>query len=415
MKVLTCKVNNLNHALLGKVTFSSKILKRGDYFLVKRDANRSKHGYVATLSSSPELERSLSQVQVPIDFKLNENGQSLKKGEISHKVKPQKQTGIKTQFDSSFVIYCSEDTLNQLKEGDVVQVEPDGRFTVLIEAQSNANFLALTERCNHRCIMCPQPPVTHEESRLEHNLRLIELMPKDTQSLCITGGEPTMLGDELIMVLKRLKNHSPNTAITILTNAVKLADRNFVLKIAACQCSDLQIDVPLFGATPERHNQIVGAKTFYKTVQGLYNLASCRLQVGIRVVMHKLTYQHLSDIAYFIYHNFPFVNQVAFMQMETIGYAQDNIKQLWIDPYDYKDELSNAVNFLRERKINVLIFNAQLCVLNPDVRDIAVQSISDWKNIDLQDCVQCTKRSQCAGFFASNAEYHSSHIAPFTK
>ena len=39
------------------------------------------------------------------------------------------------------------------------------------------------------------------------------------------------------------------------------------------------------------------------------------------IVVHKQTYQRLPQLADFIYHNFPFVSQVAFLQMETIGNA----------------------------------------------------------------------------------------------
>lgn len=346
--------------------------------------------------------------------------------------------------------YVESEQLKQLQEGDVILVEPgdtatqydaahqnadqtdtaqpavhqpaihqpaidgSGRIIVMFDTGSKSNYLSLTDRCNHRCIMCPQPPVKSEPSRLEQNLRLIALMSKDTQSVGITGGEPTVVGDDLITILQALKKRVPHAAITILTNAVKLADRNFVHKIACCQCDDLQIDVPLFAATPELHNEIVGAKTFYKTIQGLYNLATYRMDIGIRVVIHSLNYQHLTALSYFIYHNFPFVKQVAFMQMETMGYAADNIERLWIDPYDYKDELSNAVNFLRQRRMTALIYNAQLCVLNPDVRDVAVQSISEWKNINLEACQACARRTECPGFFASNAQFHSAHIQALT-
>ena len=97
-----------------------------------------------------------------------------------------------------------------------------------------------------------------------------------------------------------------------------------------------------------------------------------------------------------------------------MGYAADNIERLWIDPYDYKDELSDAVNFLRQRRMTALIYNAQLCVLNPDVQDAAVQSISEWKNISLEACQACARRIECPGFFASNAQFHSAHIHALT-
>lgn len=387
MREFSFKSQSLNQSCLGKITWRKPWLNAKDYVLV--DPSATKPGRtLLTLSSIPEA------------------------------------------ANISGMAYVAPDQLKQLQEGDVVLVEPcnadtpvtadgnadhsTGRGVVMLDTGSKSNYLSLTDRCNHRCIMCPQPPVKSEPSRLEQNLRLIALMSKDTQSVGITGGEPTVVGDDLITILKALKKRVPHAAITILTNAVKLADRSFVHKIACCQCADLQIDVPLFAATPELHNEIVGAKTFYKTIQGLYNLATYRMDIGIRVVIHRLNYQHLTALSYFIYHNFPFVKQVAFMQMETIGYAADNIERLWIDPYDYKDELSDAVNFLRQRRMTALIYNAQLCVLNPDVRDVAVQSISEWKNINLEACQACAHRTECPGFFASNAQFHSAHIQALT-
>ena len=150
------------------------------------------------------------------------------------------------------------------------------------------------------------------------------------------------------------------------------------MKLAKCRHHDLQIDIPLFSDIAEEHNRIVGAKTFYKTVQGLYNLALFHQRIGIRIVVHKQTYRRLPQFADYIYHNFPFVAQVAFMQMETTGLAKENLDQLWIDPYDYNTELREAVLLLADRGIH--------------------------------ECDGCVLRGQCAGFFESNRNTHSSHI-----
>jgi His-Xaa-Ser system radical SAM maturase HxsC len=195
---------------------------------------------------------------------------------------------------------------------------------------------------------------------------------------------------------------------------VKFADESYARKLALCNHSNLQIDVPIFSDIADEHNAIVGAKTFYKTIEGLYNLALYKQQIGIRIVIHKLTYKRLPQLAEYIYHNFPFVCQVAFMQMETIGYAEDNLKQLWIDPSDYNNELEKAVRILDMRCMNPYIYNAQLCVLPTYLRKFAVQSISDWKDIYIDKCEGCTLKGRCGGFFASNKNYTSKKIAPIT-
>jgi hypothetical protein len=40
-----------------------------------------------------------------------------------------------------------------------------------------------------------------------------------------------------------------------------------------------------------------------------------------------------------------------------------------------------------------------------------VQSISDWKNIYLDQCNDCMLKQQCAGFFASSKDIHSRGIS----
>ena len=177
-----------------------------------------------------------------------------------------------------------------------------------------------------------------------------------------------------------------------------------------CGLSTDKICRAIFSDIADEHNRIVGAKTFYKTVQGIYNLASLNKQIGIRIVVHKKTYKRLSQLADYIYHNFPFVCQVAFLQMETTGLANENLKDLWIDPYDYNEQLQEAVTLLDNRDIPVYIYNAQLCVLPENLRNYAMQSITDWKDGFLPECEGCKLRDRCAGVFTTNGTHVSKHI-----
>lgn len=219
-----------------------------------------------------------------------------------------------------------------------------------------------------------------------------------------------MIGDRLFELIRQIKRSCPKAAISILSNGVKFADIDYAEKLAACNHHDLQIDIPIFSDIASIHNNIVGAKTFYKTVQGLYNLAQFGQQIGLRVVVHKQTYKRLPQLADYIYHNFPFVTQVAFMQMETTGLAEVNLKDLWIDPYDYNEELKEAVLLLNDRGIATYIYNAQLCVLPPELRSFAKQSISEWKDVYLPACDGCVLKGECGGFFSTNNSNISTHI-----
>ncbi len=369
MKQIQCVPYNVEDDIVGRITFGKKnILGRSKDILVCKDANSlSTFGYLATITET-------------VAFK--------------GKRKP----------------YCIVDDITEFHEGDVVVINTKGEIIFVYEINSNHNALMATERCNHRCIMCPQPPILQEKDKTPFNLQLISLFNKNTQEIGITGGEPTLIGDNLFTLINHIKKVLPQTAISILSNGVKFAEKEYAMKLAKCRHQDLQIDIPLFSDIAEEHNRIVGAKTFYKTVQGLYNLALFRQRIGLRIVVHKQTYKRLPQFADFIYHNFPFVAQVAFMQMETIGLAKENFDELWIDPYDYNNELREAVLLLADRGMKPYIYNAQLCVLPQDIRCYAQQSISDWKDIYIEECNGCALKGQCAGFFASNRNAHSSHI-----
>jgi len=57
-------------------------------------------------------------------------------------------------------------------------------------------------------------------------------------------------------------------------------------------------------------------------------------------------------LAEYIYRNCTFVEHIALMGLENIGYAPRNMKELWIDPYDYQEELEATVEFLSSRGLN---------------------------------------------------------------
>lgn len=367
MKQIHTNILNVENTILGKITLVRKnIFGRKDYILVQKGLNSCPSRYSAAITNITDI-RGNNPIAGGVD-------------------------------------------IEEFHEGDVVTINKDGEITFLYEIESTSNAVFATGRCNHRCIMCPQPPVVHEEDMTPFNMKLISLFDKNTQEVGITGGEPTMIGDKLFDIIKQIKKYMPKAAISILSNGVKFADRDYAMKLALCNCCDLQIDVPIFSDIAELHNEIVGANTFYKTVQGLYNLALFGTKIGIRIVVHKKTYKRLPQLADYIYHNFPFVCNVAFMQMETIGMAEENIHDLWIDPYDYNKQLVEAIEILRSRGLQASIYNAQLCVLPEHIRDTAIQSISEWKDIYLNECEGCKLIGQCGGFFASNKKYHSSHI-----
>jgi His-Xaa-Ser system radical SAM maturase HxsC len=272
--------------------------------------------------------------------------------------------------------------------------------------------MLLTERCNSYCVMCSQPPKPGDDSYLVRAyLEATPLMSSDTAELGITGGEPTLLGEALLDILRSCKEWIPATALHVLSNGRLFNYLTLCRAVAAVGHPDLMIGIPLYSDIAHRHDFVVQADgAFDETIRGIMNLARCGVSVEIRMVIHRETAVRLPQFARFVARNLPFVNHVALMGLETTGFVKMNLDALWIDPADYQRELRQAIDHLRRHGLSASIYNHQLCVLDQALWPASRKSISDWKNEYLDVCDGCAVQDQCGGFFASSSLRHSDHI-----
>jgi His-Xaa-Ser system radical SAM maturase HxsC len=307
------------------------------------------------------------------------------------------------------------EAIEHLASGDVVALNPSGHVRTLYRIASRHNTLFATDRCNSLCLMCSQPPKEVDDSQQVRELvHLVELMSSETEELGITGGEPTLLGDGLLDVVRRCKTVLPRTALHILSNGRLFYYGAYARHLAEIAHPDLMVGIPLYSDVDCEHDYVVQSRgAFDETMIGLHNLGRFAVSVEVRVVVHRLTIPRLSKIAEFIFRNVPFAAHVALMGLEPIGLAIPNLDELWIDPWNYKEELEEATLFLAARGMRVSIYNHQLCTLPRSLWPYASRSISDWKNEFLDVCTDCGVKGRCGGFFASSVgRRHSSYIRP---
>ena len=321
-------------------------------------------------------------------------------------------------FDADSDVFYVSDDYDYLNEGDIIRLDPSsGSMRSLYRKNSPHNTILLTEQCDHYCLMCSQPPKDVDDSwLLQEAFELISLIPTDTEGLGFSGGEPTLYRDRLIDLLHHTKRSLPNTAIDILSNGRAFKDLEFAKKYAAVEHPDMLIGIPIYSDDPVRHDYVVQSRgAFDDTVKGILNLKAVNQKVEIRIVIHKQTIDRLFKTCEFIARNLLFVDHVALMGLEITGFTRPNLDLLWIDPYEYKDILSEAVAVLNGYGMNTSVYNHQLCTVNPDVLGNYRKSISDWKNEYLDECMSCKKMGDCGGFFSSSKMYkHSKYIKAFT-
>lgn len=314
-------------------------------------------------------------------------------------------------------VYALPNDYDYLAEGDIVRLNPArSEISTLYRKASMHNTILLTERCNHYCLMCSQPPKNIDDSWILHEtFQLINLIPPDTHGIGFSGGEPTLYGDELVKLISHTKTQLPKTPIDILTNGRRFSDPAYAQRFGAIKHPDCVLGIPIYSDDPVRHDYVVqAAGAFDETVRGILNLKRASQKVEIRIVIHKQTIDRLVSTCEFIARNLLFVDHVALMGLEITGFTRANLDPLWIDPYEYKDVLSQAIDLLNSYGMNASVYNHQLCVINRDVEKNYRKSISDWKNEYVDECNGCERMSECGGFFSSSKKYrYSQNIKPF--
>lgn len=299
--------------------------------------------------------------------------------------------------------------------GDVIEAWPgQSRLAVRYRRGGNGNVLFATERCNSYCLMCSQPPrQVDDDWRIGQIFDLVDLVDPDERSLAISGGEPALLGEGLVRIVERCAEALPHTSVHILSNGRLLEDRSYAQRFAKRHPS-LSWGVPLYGDHYRLHDYVVQRQgAFAQTIRGLYALHEAGQRIEIRVVLVRPSVERLSAIARYIYRNLPFVEHVALMGTEPIGFAKAHRDALWIDPVDAGPALLDAATFLSRRGIAVSLYNLPLCTLPPEARPFARRSISDWKQRYLPACAGCAVKDACAGFFGwVTPEWTSRFIQP---
>lgn len=296
------------------------------------------------------------------------------------------------------------ENFSHLAEGDVLGVDGKSlRLRVLYRRTSKHNAFLVTERCNHYCLMCSQPPKTIDDRWiLDEIAEAIELIDPKTESIGFTGGEPLLEWRRFVDLLALVRDALPSTAVHVLTNGRAFASTEVVEAWAGVDHNRLTAGIPVYSAVDVVHDYVVQAQgAFDETVLGILRLKDKGQRVEIRVVLHAITTPRLRSTCSWLARNLPFVDHIALMGLENTGFALANEELLWIDPLDYQDDLAAGVDLLRAAGIPVSIYNLPLCLLDPSVWDVAVQSISDWKNSYLPECSGCEMRPRCAGFFST--------------
>lgn len=203
---------------------------------------------------------------------------------------------------------------------DVVEII-DGKFIkVLYRDDSEDNAIVVTNQCNSNCIMCPDSDEVRNirfNPDIQKLLKQVECIPDDTKHLTITGGEPGLLKENLVTLLKKCKECLNDTEFLLLSNGKVFADNVYSNMIAEVAPEYFRVAIPIYSDNEKIHDEITRTyKSFKQAVLGIRNLLNDNVDIEIRIVVLKKNYKQLEKIAKFIIREFPEIKMVNIMALE---------------------------------------------------------------------------------------------------
>ena len=135
-----------------------------------------------------------------------------------------------------------------LGDGDIIGLDPGSRrLRVLYRRASMHNAFLVTERCNHYCLMCSQPPRKVDDGWiLDEIAECIELIDPATETIGFTGGEPLLEWQRFIALLAAARDRLPETVVHVLTNGRAFASDEVTSAWAAIEHKRLSAGIPLY-------------------------------------------------------------------------------------------------------------------------------------------------------------------------
>jgi His-Xaa-Ser system radical SAM maturase HxsC len=297
------------------------------------------------------------------------------------------------------------DTEKALLPGDVVAVSgSQGFLHVLYREEDKHHTVFVTNRCSSNCIMCSQPPTSHEDRWLvDEGLKVGRHIRKSPAVVGFTGGEPLLAGRDLRILLDEMLTGHPDCLVEVLTNGRGFANPELANSILQDLPPRVSWMVPLYGHADFLHDFVVQTPgAFDETIAGLLALQDHQQVIQIRLVLVNEVLTEIEAIVEFICRNLPFVANVALMGCEPTGFALANRSSCETDYADWHQSLTAASSRLVDAGIRPIIMNIPLCVLPRHLWSHAAHSISDWKRVYVEECRSCSVADRCCGLFASH-------------
>lgn len=156
--------------------------------------------------------------------------------------------------------------------------------------------LAITNRCNLRCLYCYHfggaDDVGRDLPTAEWLEFFAELKECSVLSVTLCGGEPFIREDLKELVEGIMRNR---LRFSMLSNGTLITDDIAAFLKSTKRCDSVQVSID--GEAPESHDAARGKGSFHRAVAGLKTLQRHDIPANVRVTIHKHNVHHLEEIA----------------------------------------------------------------------------------------------------------------------
>ncbi|MBO8458891.1 MAG: radical SAM protein [Bacteroidetes bacterium] len=288
-------------------------------------------------------------------------------------------------------------------------------------------YCAIGYLCNERCRFCPCSEEAADVSSLTFEeictaiRRAIE--ERGVKNILLSGGEPTIHPD-FFRILEFIKSNSVN--ISLLTNALKLADNDFAKQMfSIIDGEKLDVTVAFHSHIPEKHDFLTQHKgSFEKSMRGVENMLKHNVRLSIKNNIVKYTYQDLPEYVRWATSHFTDNVTLLFCNIDINGTAANNKNNVAVEFRQSMPYLQRALDIIiKQRKAghkrNVKVLTTPLCLMDPyywGFVENATQTVIDAYKVPNSDllwnvssdsgplfkaCVDCELKHYCPGTWNS--------------
>lgn len=293
-------------------------------------------------------------------------------------------------------------------------------------------YCAIGYVCNEKCVFCPcsEGAVSMPSLDFEEICQSIDeaIAERQIENVLLSGGEPTIHKD-FFQVLEYIV--SKKLKVSLLTNAIKLADMNFVDRLLAIvDVRKLDITIAFHSHLPEKHDALTQHPgSFELSLAGAHNLLACGVSLSVKNNIVNHTFRDLPGYVDWVNTAFPDNVTLLFCNIDVNGVALKNKEMVAVSFEESMPYLTRAldkiINLRRKgHKRNTKVLTTPLCLIDPYywgfVENQTQYNISSYKvpSVEARDtlllfdvssdsgpmfapCRECAVRTHCPGAWRS--------------